>query len=111
MYQGKNLLTQDDMVKDLRGWGIGLIIMGIVQIVLSQYLDPLWGILLIVTGVITLLARSRGMFIALGIILLIAGLGNLLGPTGWKIYGVLQLVWGIREIVKYGKYGEIDNYY
>ena len=94
------------MKKELKGWGIGLIVIGAISIVLSGFLDPVWGGLLIVIGVLTLIIQKRGMFIVIGIGLLLAGLLNILsgGLGGWTVFGILQIYWGIQEIRKFSKY-------
>lgn len=97
------------MVKELRGWGIGMIIMGILSLLLSGILDPVWGIILIILGVINLIVKKRVMFIVNGITLILLGVMNIfsfvLGSIGfWSIYGIMQIGWGIQEINKHNKY-------
>ena len=101
--------TAADMKKDLRGWGFGLIVLGVVSFVLAGFLDPVWGGLLIVIGVLALLIQRRGMFIVIGIGLLLAGIMNIIPVAGefqvfWAIFGFLQLYWGVQEIRKFRKY-------
>lgn len=100
--------TVADMKKDLRSWGFGLIAIGVISIVL-KFLDPVWGGVLIVIGVLTLLIQRRTMFITIGICLLLAGIMNIGSGSGefggWTIFGILQIYWGIQEIRKFWKYG------
>jgi hypothetical protein len=100
----EEILTQ--MKKELKGWGIGLIVIGAISIVLSGFLDPIWGGLLILIGVLTLIIQKRGMFIVIGIGLLLAGLLNILsgGLGGWTVFGIVQIYWGVQEIRKFSKY-------
>ena len=104
-------LTIDDMKKDLQGWGIGLIVIGGISIALRNFLNPVWGVLLIIVGIITLASPSRSMFIVLGLMLLFVGVMNMLGGGGWMIFGLLQIFWGVSELIKYGKYADVDRGY
>ncbi len=95
------------MRRDLRNWGIGLIGIGIVSIVFSEILDPIWGGLLILLGVLTLIIRQRGMYIAIGIGLLLAGVMNIVAVGkfgGWMVFGLFQIFIGIQEIRKFWRY-------
>ncbi|MBN1270092.1 MAG: hypothetical protein JXB04_10920 [Kiritimatiellae bacterium] len=88
--------------------------MGLASIVLPQFLDPVWGGLLIILGILALAIRKRGMFIVIGVGLILAGILNILvtaltfreeGTTGgWAVMGAFQIYWGIAEILKFRKY-------
>jgi len=120
MGEHKNLLLswfppqkKSDMKKELRNWGIGLIAVGVISIFLSAYLDPIWGIMLIVIGIINLFAVHRVMFVINGIVIAAAGALNIIsalpsGTTAFCVFGIFQIVWGIDEIRKFGKYRSID---
>ena len=101
------------MKKELCSWGFGLIGIGVVSIVLPEFLDPIWGVILIVMGVLTLVIRQRGMFIVIGIALLMAGIMNIMAGImnpmgtslgGWSVFGFFQLYWGAKEICKFWVY-------
>jgi hypothetical protein len=111
------------MEQDLRGWGLGLMAMGGISILSSLFagfLDPYWGGLLMAVGVLALIIRRRGMFIAIGVVLLLAGALNLLSGLGglfggavqgsifWTVFGGAQLYWGVQEIRKFGRYALRD---
>jgi hypothetical protein len=90
--------------------------MGVLSIALPQTFDPVWGVIIIVLGIINLIVRERGMYIANGIALIFIGIINTIGTlmessssTFFGVYGVLQVIWGVRELVKYGKYGKLVN--
>lgn len=96
------------MKSDLRGWGVGLIVIGVISIALAGILDPIWGVLLIGLGAVTLLVRHRGMFIALGVALFLAGIINIAltgGSIFWVVFGLMQFRWGLQEIAKFSAYG------
>jgi len=94
--------------QDMRGWGIGLIILGIIQIAVSV-LSTEWGVALIVIGIVNLIIPRRGMYIANGIALFIAGVMNIVVSieeevTRLIVFAVLQIIWGFLEIRKFFKY-------
>lgn len=99
------------MRKELKRWGIGLIILGIIHFVLSGYLSIVWGIFIIILGILNLIIMKRGMFIANGAALILIGILNAAGSVGqtsggppfWLIFGVMQIIWGVQEIIKYAK--------
>jgi hypothetical protein len=94
--------------ENMRGWGIGLIILGIIQIAVSV-LSTEYGIVLIIIGVINLIIPRRGMYIANGIALFIAGALNIVVSIEEEVFrlimfAILQIVWGFLEIRKFFKY-------
>jgi len=103
-----------EMKKDLRLWGFLLIAFGIISIAIAWLLDPTWrgvltslgifGGLLTVVGILALLIQRRGMFIVIGISLLIVGIRNIIDGGGWIILGFSQILLGIQEISKFSKY-------
>ncbi len=98
------------MHKDLKGWCIALIILGAVSIVFSEFLDPIWGGVLIAAGIAGFFIRRRGMFIAYGVVLLLAGVLNILsGHPGWLVFGVLQVWWAVQEFRKFVKYAGVGG--
>lgn len=97
------------MEKELRQWGAGLLIMGVLHFVLSNLLDPIWGIVLLIVGSLNLLIHHPGMFIVNGLALIAVGLLNILGTlaaggTGFAIFGVWQIGWGMQELKKFTLY-------
>jgi hypothetical protein len=96
--------TLPELKNELRKWGIGLIVLGGIHLLLTGFLDPLWGLVIACIGVLNLLVPRRGMFIMNGIALLLAGVLNMSAGGGWKIFGMLQIVWGVQEIRKLKEY-------
>jgi len=101
--------SPDEMKGDLRGWGIGLIILGFLHFVFAGFLNPVWGAVIIIIGFLNLVIISRNMFIVNGVALIIVGLLNIIstismGAGGWVIFGAFQIYWGVKEIFKYEKY-------
>lgn len=107
-------LTLEDLKKGLRSWGLGMMVIGAVSLFLPQQLDPVWGIGLLVLGVINLLVVHRAMLVVNGIALMIAGAINIIGVLSSEfsyffIFGCLQIVWGIEEILKFKKYQHVGK--
>ncbi len=96
--------TDVEMKNELRKWGIGLIVLGGIHLVLTGFLNPIWGILIACVGVLNLLLPGRGMFIVNGVVILLAGVMNMSAGGGWKMFGILQIVWGVQEIRKFKEY-------
>jgi len=105
------LKNSEVLKKDLKGWGISLLAIGVLSIIFSSMLDPVWGVVLIVLGIINLLVRHRAMFIVNGLALIFIGALNILSVLGassgfnfWMGFGVFQIIWGVQEIKKYKRY-------
>ncbi|HII07356.1 MAG TPA: hypothetical protein HA349_08625 [Methanotrichaceae archaeon] len=92
--------TVSEMKRDIRVWGSVLVAIGIFGIMLSGFLDPVWGIILVIFGASALGIQERSMFIPLGMALLFAGLINVsAGGFGIEsIFGLLMIVLGAQEI-------------
>jgi len=105
------------MRKELKGWGIALIILGVIHFVLSGYLSAVWGVLIIILGIVNLLVMKRGMFIANGFALVLIGIlnsvstlsGQQSGFSFWRVFGILQIIWGVQEIIKFKKYSNSNQ--
>ena len=100
-------LTPDGMRSELRGWGVGLILLGVAQFFIP-FLDPFWAFVVIPLGAISLFIAHRGLFMAIGATLIVVGLLNIFGGSfgGWTLFGVAQIYWGVQEIRKFGKYAD-----
>ena len=95
------------MKGDIRGWGIGLIIMGVIQIAVPL-LDPVWGGVLIAIGIMELFIQRRILFMANGAVIIIAGIMNMIVAVEEGVhiggFAILQFIWGVKEILKFFKY-------
>ncbi len=92
--------TVADMKRDLRVWGLMLVAIGIIGIMSSGFMDPVWGIVLVVFGASAMGIQERSMFIPIGMALLMAGVINLsAGEFGiWTVFGLLMIILGAQEI-------------
>lgn len=108
----KGSVTREEMKKSLRTWGIALIVLGIIHFAAARFLDPVWGGIIIVIGILNLCIQHRGMFVVNGTALMFVGLMNIVGSLieggiGWIAFGALQLWWGAMEIRKFSKYAPL----
>jgi hypothetical protein len=100
------LAAREAMLKDLSNWGGGLILIGIAHIAFASFLDPGWGVILIILGVLVLAIKTRAMFVVIGLGLWLAAYSNLTaGISGfWFIFGIMQIFWGLQEMAKFLRY-------
>jgi len=88
----------------LRKSGMSWLVVAVAQFVFSAYLSAVWGAVCLVLGVLNLAWPRRGMLIANGIALILVGLGNFAGsmssgePGIFTYLGVMQVIWGIKEL-------------
>ena len=99
-------------VNDLQKNGIGLIVCGIISVIWFNFLDPIWGVGLIIIGIFTLMIKRRVMFIVFGIVLLLAGFLNIVSgiiasAMGWSVFGAMQIGWAFREMKKFSQNSSI----
>jgi len=112
----KKQVNKINLDKEVKNIGIALIILGVLHIVFSGFLDFTWGLVLIPVGIIALFYRSRRMLLTLGILLILVGILNLLASisegasTFWGVFGIVQIVWGIQEINRFRKTEENPKY-
>ena len=105
--------TVDDLKKDLREWGVGMILWGVLSLIFTKFLDPVWGIVIIILGLVNLVVMKRGMYIINGLALIFVGISNISTifftilnsgiSSFWVAYGFMQIGWGFREIIKFAK--------
>jgi tetratricopeptide (TPR) repeat protein len=92
----------DAIQRETRSWAVGLLILGVVQIAASNFLDPGWGILLIVVAALSFYFRSLAMLPVYGVTLVWALISNLMGgKLIWSAFGLMQIYWSFRIFQKY----------
>ncbi|MDG4597754.1 MAG: hypothetical protein P9F75_19060 [Candidatus Contendobacter sp.] len=95
--------------------GIGLILVGLAHFIFSNYLNPVWGGILIIIGALSFFMVSRYMFLLNGILLILVSILNgyafitaaskglhMSGGIGVAIF--FQFIWGIEEIFRFREY-------
>ena len=99
--------------KYCRDTGIILIILGVIHIIFSGFLSEIWGFLLIIVGIISLVSRTHKMIMAAGIILVLAGFLNISSSLFiklnffWLLLGGVQIYLGIKELIRYKNINEM----
>lgn len=87
-------LVRNVIAHENRNWGYSLLVLGFVQLVASNFLDPVWGIVLILIAAISFYFRSGAMLPVYGTTLAWAMVCNVLsGEAQWVILGLLQAYW------------------
>ena len=77
--------------KEIRSWGLALLIFGVLHIVASGFLSSSFGVMLIVVGLASFYFRSAAMLVVYATTLAWAGISNLTsGEWGWIAFAVLQ---------------------
>jgi len=98
----------------LRKSGAGWLVVAVAQFVFSAYLSAAWGVVCLVLGALNLAAPRRGMLITNGVAMILIGIGNFAatlysGQPGMMTYlGVVQVIWGFRELRRYST-GEMKS--
>lgn len=97
------LKKPETLEQSLKSWGIGLITMGVISIVFTEVFSQIWGAVLIILGILSLTIPKRGMQLAIGCSIILAGLLNILLPglILWTAFGFLQIYWGITLCIEY----------
>jgi len=104
-------IVMEKMATELKRWGIGLIGLGLLHFAFKHILSSIWGVILIITGLLNLFINKRIMFLLNGFLIIIAGLSNMVVAAQLEIHFIgvwvligMQIAWGLREIQKYKKY-------
>jgi hypothetical protein len=90
----------------LRRAGIGWLIVAGLQFTLFGFLDPSWGFVCLVLGVLNLAFPVRALMLVNGLALIGIGIMNCAHSApggGWSVFGMMQGFWGFKELVRFGK--------
>lgn len=79
------------MHKEIRSWGISLLILGGLSVLASGFLNAQWGLVLVIVGVMSFFFKDASMFAVYAVVLAWAGINNLLSATGtWALFALFQ---------------------
>ncbi len=70
-------LVRGVIAEGIRNWGYGLLLLGFIQIIANNFLDPAWGVVLILVGAASFYFRTAAMFPVYGVILAWAMVNNI----------------------------------
>ncbi len=97
--------VQEYMLRDLRNWGWGLVVLGAIHLFTSGFLYSTWGVMLIVVGLASFFFKDAAMFVVYSITLAWAALSNLTSfSPGWGIFSILQVVWTVQVFRRFQLY-------
>ena len=79
------------MLREIRNWGIVLLILGAIQLFSSGF-ENTWAILLIIVGLSSFYFRSPAIFVTYGTTMVWAAISNALsGSSGWLFFSLFQV--------------------
>jgi hypothetical protein len=98
----KNSPYPEKMLREIRSWGILLLIIGVIQVVSAEFLSNTWGLLLIIVGLASFYFRSPAMFVVYGTTLSWAAVSNALSGAGtWGMFSILQVFFAFLTFRQY----------
>ena len=101
--------THAKMLKEVRSWGLWLLVMGVLSVFLSG-LSGSWGVVLLIAGLASFVFRETPMFVIYGTILAWAALGNMLsGQVSWIAFAVFQLILAFWVFRKYARFRQAEK--
>lgn len=97
------------MLKKIRSWAYWLLGIGAISLIASGFLDPSWGILLIVVGLASFLFKDAAMFVIYGITLIWAAIMNTIGGIdgqewGWAAFSIIQVYIAVRTFMMHARF-------
>jgi hypothetical protein len=86
------------MYQNIRSWSIWTLVIGAASIFSGSFLDPVWGIMLLVTAAISWFSRLPTIFAMYAVVIGWAAFNNAIsqiggGNLGWLIFAALQVLW------------------
>lgn len=97
------------MLKEIRSWGFGFLVLGIFFIVLTGNLQSTWGILLLIISLASFYFRTASMFVVYAGILAWTALLNLISlEIGWVLFALFQIFLTIRVFRKYRRFRDVE---
>lgn len=87
----------EKMLDEIKKWAFFLLVIGVIQIILSESLSNTWGLLLIIVGLSSFYFRSPAMFMVYGTTLGWAAISNALSGSGnWMMFSLLQVYFAFK---------------
>lgn len=100
------------MLKEIRSWGTWGIVLGAISLVASGFLDPTWGILLILVGIASLIFKTSSMLIIYGVTMGWAALWNMRSMSAtWVLFSFFQLFISVRIFLNYRRFRKDEAIY
>lgn len=90
------------IAQETRSWGLWLLVMGFVQLIASNFLDPVWGVVLILLAAASIYFRSAAMLPVCGVTMAWAMISNISsGNPRWIMFGLLQAYWSFKTFKQF----------
>lgn len=111
--QQSEIVIREKMLKGVRSWGWTAIVLGVVHFVFGGFLNPSWGVTLILVGGLSFFIRESPMYVVYAITMLWVGISNLIsgGLGGWTLMGLMQLFWAYGLFRNYRFYQKVEKSY
>jgi hypothetical protein len=117
MDSSQSLIRQEYSTEQKR-WAITLLFTGCMTFFLRSFIDPLFGSLLVILGLLNLLINGCGVFLINGLVLVVLSVITLTGSIEsamaansvtihaamGMVLGLLEGVWGVHELHKFIRY-------
>lgn len=88
--------------KEIRSWGITLLVLGVIHLLTSGFLSGSWGVYIIIVGLLSFVFRSASMMVVFAATLLWAAINNAFsGDIKWIGFAILQAVLVVNVFRKY----------
>lgn len=97
------------MQKEIRSWGLWLLLFGALHFIGSGLLSAPWGVLLLVVGLSSFYFRQAAMFIIYAITLAWAAVSNLIGAQAtWVVFGLFQVYLAVQVHRNFRRFSTIQ---
>lgn len=111
LVEQRSAMGHATMLTEIKSWGRSSLLLGVIHIVASGFLNPAWGVTLLVVGGLSFLVQEASMFVLYAVALVWVGISNILS-TGlglWTLFGIYQIYLGIRLFGKYKRYRDHEQ--
>ena len=99
-----------EMIKKIQSWGVFMLVFGFIYIFSAADNFSVWGISLVLAGVLSLLFKTRDIFVLNAIIIFWAAFSNITsGNIFWMIFSLTQVYFGIRIFKDFNQSKNINN--
>lgn len=104
------------LVKSARSWGTWLLVLGVLQLVASNLLEPTFGVLLLIVGVLSFVFTHPALFVVYATTLAWAAVSNILsalvgGQVQWGIFALVQVYMAYSTLREYKTYRQNEVAY
>jgi hypothetical protein len=98
------------MQKEIRSWGVWLLLFGVLHFVGSGLLSAPWGVLLLAVGLSSFYFHEPAMFVVYAVTLAWAAVSNLLGAdVTWIVFGLFQIYLAVQVYRKFKQYDVVQT--